>query len=641
MDGPEDAAAAVGGTDAARVSLAAGDPRTYDYSAPSLACDVVMKGGITSGVVYPHALCELARVYRLRNVGGTSAGAIAAAAAAAAEYGRSTGGFAKLAALPDWIGADENLFDLFQPQPATEPYFRVFTAGLGRKGIGRWLRSFRAALRSFPVAALLGLVPGVTFAVLAILLGTGLLAVTVSAVGIVLALLGLGLALGVRVVLGLPSALAGNLFGLCTGLPSARGEALTPWLADLIDDLAGKQDGSPLTFGELRAHGIELAMTTTNLTQRRPRRLPWRHREFFFDPDELGRLFPARIVAWLEAHPPPAEGTTRERERRRRLLEALEPLRPFPAPDDLPVVVAARMSLSFPFLISAVPLRALDRTRRETRRAVEAVEQGETPPRPPVAETNWFSDGGITSNFPVHFFDAPLPTRPTFAIDLDGFHPDHPRRPDEAANIYLPNGNVGGLFDTWHRLDRRSGWASVVGFAGAIVRTMQNHADAGLTHQPGYRDRIVHVHAAPEEGGMNLTMPPEVIEALTRRGQAAGRKLVERFAETPGEAPGLSWDNHRWVRYRSTLAAVVELLEELGQAWDAPASGERSYRELAERSNDIGPNGYRFSSAAQRELAVLLTELLAEIGRTAGESEADVGDGAPRPAPVARVVPPS
>ena len=40
--------------------------------------DVTMKGGVTSGVIYPLALCELAREFRLRNVGGASAGAIAA-----------------------------------------------------------------------------------------------------------------------------------------------------------------------------------------------------------------------------------------------------------------------------------------------------------------------------------------------------------------------------------------------------------------------------------------------------------------------------------------------------------------------------------------------------------------------------------
>jgi len=44
-------------------------------------CDIVMKGGITSGVVYPLALVELAKTYRFSNIGGTSARAIAAAAA--------------------------------------------------------------------------------------------------------------------------------------------------------------------------------------------------------------------------------------------------------------------------------------------------------------------------------------------------------------------------------------------------------------------------------------------------------------------------------------------------------------------------------------------------------------------------------
>ena len=87
----------------------------------------------------------------------------------------------------------------------------------------------------------------------------------------------------------------------------------------------------------------------------------------------------------MEAHPPPP-GAGREGERARRRLEALAPLRPFPAPDDLPVVVAARMSLSFPILISAVPLHALDLTRRATREAVEAVENGRTPAQPLVAE---------------------------------------------------------------------------------------------------------------------------------------------------------------------------------------------------------------------------------------------------------------
>src|SRR3954468_14993300 len=91
-------------------------------TAPLLECDLVMKGGITSGVVYPLAVCELATVYRLRSVGGSSAGAIAAAAAACAGLGGATGGFEKLAALPQQLtapveGENSRLFTLFQPQP--------------------------------------------------------------------------------------------------------------------------------------------------------------------------------------------------------------------------------------------------------------------------------------------------------------------------------------------------------------------------------------------------------------------------------------------------------------------------------------------------------------------------------------------
>ena len=66
-----------------------------------------MKGGITSGVVYPRAVAAFAERYRLRRVGGTSAGAIAAAAAAAAQLGRDRGGnsFDELRVLPERLGS--------------------------------------------------------------------------------------------------------------------------------------------------------------------------------------------------------------------------------------------------------------------------------------------------------------------------------------------------------------------------------------------------------------------------------------------------------------------------------------------------------------------------------------------------------
>lgn len=68
-------------------------------------CDLVMKGGITSGVVYPKAIALLARHYRFKSIGGTSAGAIAAAITATAEFRRrnigTRDGFEALTKLPE------------------------------------------------------------------------------------------------------------------------------------------------------------------------------------------------------------------------------------------------------------------------------------------------------------------------------------------------------------------------------------------------------------------------------------------------------------------------------------------------------------------------------------------------------------
>ena len=44
--------------------------------AERLECDLVMRGGITSGIVYPRAIAKLAETYDFRSIGGTSAGAM-------------------------------------------------------------------------------------------------------------------------------------------------------------------------------------------------------------------------------------------------------------------------------------------------------------------------------------------------------------------------------------------------------------------------------------------------------------------------------------------------------------------------------------------------------------------------------------
>jgi hypothetical protein len=162
-----------------------------------------------------------------------------------------------------------------------------------------------------------------------------------------------------------------HYFGLCTGFaPPKEGQApaLVAWLHGKISEISGKPPDQPLTFGDLHNSGIKLRMMTTCLTWGRPFTLPFTTGAFYFSPDEFSDFFPPEVVQWLANHPP------------KQPKEPHEPvdtggLLPMPDWDDLPVIVAARFSLSFPFLFCTVPLYAVDWTLRRCK-------EGEKTPEP-------------------------------------------------------------------------------------------------------------------------------------------------------------------------------------------------------------------------------------------------------------------
>ncbi len=585
---------------------------------PPLDCDLIMKGGVTSGVIYPGAICELATTYRLRSVGGASAGAIAAAAAAAAEFGRASGGFEKLEQLPQDLGrtsrrGESTLFRLFQPTKATAGLFALLTSALGRR---RWGKPVVVAVLRFPLGALSGVLPG------ALVLGLGLAGSDVTAIvtGALLALIGApvggltGAALRVR-------DLAGQGFGLCPGMPGPGAHrdapALTPWLHGLLQDLAGRgPDDDPLTFGDLEAAGCALRMMTTNLNRRQPVALPWAERTWYFDPAVFRTLFPARVVDWMVEHPPEPSEPPREHAR---------PLCPLPAAADLPVVVATRMSLSFPFLISAIPLHAIDHTRRDADAAHAAF------------DVNWFSDGGICNNLPVHFFDRSIPRWPTFAIDLTPFPPGREKSRDEAKNSLLPTSNQGGL----HRRSTvfaPDGFAAIGGFAGAILASARSWFDESLLVMPGYRDRVATVWHDGKEGGLNLTMDVDAVKALSDRGRGAAGKLVRRFAgNEPGVVAAEGWRNQQWIRLRSSVRGLDEWVDGFAGAFAAP-DGPGRYTDLAGDGADEELPSYRLTPARRARFNARVDD----IRKVAANWAADAGTvehDAPSPAPILRLMP--
>lgn len=256
-----------------------------------------------------------------------------------------------------------------------------------------------------------------------------------------------------------------NFYGFCTGYgdrpptPDSPDPPLTDYLYGLFNDLAGQSPEQPLTFGDLwwpngarpdplpdgepDDPSVRLQMMTTNLTHGRPYRIPFlgnEQRLFYFKETEFRKFFPPQVVDWfmLRARPNPDYPD----------FVAL------PLARDLPVIVAVRMSLSFPVLMSAVPLYAVDYTAPSPER------------RPGLC---LFSDGGIASNFPVHFFDGPIPRWPTVAINLRPYHRHHP---EEDAHKVRTNG--AGLAEWWTVIDRGSRLDRMKAFGSAIVAAMQN-----------------------------------------------------------------------------------------------------------------------------------------------------------------------
>lgn len=540
-------------------------------------CDLVMKGGITSGIVYPGAVLELAKDFEFVNIGGTSAGAIAATLTAAAEFRRQQGGgmagFDAIADVPrrlsEKVDGRSRLLRLFQPEGETVPLFEIALAYLETK---RWTAAVRAVVLAFPssgaMAASIGLVlmvvaalaadhPAIVVVLAALALITGVAAVTASLV---------------QAVLFAARALPRNGFGVSSGV------ALTEWLAAEIDRVAAT-GANLLTFADLRAAGLNLEMMTTNLTHGRPYRLPLEGRRFFFTAEEMHRIFPERIVDWMIAR---AGAPKRGR---------FYSLRS----DELPVVVATRMSLSFPLLLSAVPLWAIDFGTRAAEKEYERC---------------WFSDGGITSNFPVHFFDAPIPRWPTFAINLARHTP---RYHEEGQGIYLARTNKGGVLEWW------SPFEDLPGFLKSILNTMQNWRDNMLLRLPGHRDRIAHVLLRDDEGGLNLSMEEATMTSVARRGAEAGRALRERF----------NWRNHKWVRYLSFMTAMENALQRWEHAYDES-------RELVEGAAPLP--SYRASATERTAMRDASLAFLAHVRQNFGTGPFRRTRRRPRPEPVLRAM---
>lgn len=565
------------------MTLDATEPDAVVAADPELRCDLIMKGGLTSGVVFPQAITRLATRYRFVNIGGTSAGAIAAVMTAAAEYRRAHGataaerrqGFEAIDAMAGDLS--QRLASLFQPAPATLPLFRVAMAVIAAGGtLGGFVRG---ALSAYRLHAALAAIPGLALAILAAT--TGEPWAWVLALALVAA--GPAVAIAWRLWHDVTVVLPAHDFGICSGLGDARGAepGFTEWMADQIDAACGRDPGAadyrPLTTGDLRGaepseRRITVASVATDLSSGRPYQLPLGTRVFSFRKAEFERLFPPRILAYLVnvgGRLLGRDGTPF------RDAGGNDDYYTLPAGDDFPVLLVARLSLSFPGLISAVPLYRFDYT--VPRNGADDA----------LLVRCLFSDGGITSNFPIHFFDRLLPGRPTFGISLGSLDPRAP----QGRRIVLPVAARAGALLPAHPI------GGLLTFAAAILSTARNWQDTLQSRLHGYRERIVEIRLDDSnEGGLNLDMDEDTRNRLLAFGDEAAQALLTRF----------DFDEHRWRRAVTALPALGEALAGFAEVWDA------SYREVLLTRTPTGLTGL---SPAERQRLADFAAALAAVGK--------------------------
>lgn len=418
-------------------------------------------------------------------------------------------------------------------------------------------------------------------------------------------------------------------FGACTGMkaPESKLPGLTEWMHEGIQKSAGLPLHSPLTFADLWAapgapsasahakesRSIDFRAISTCLSHGRIYEFPQAPDEqptLFFRLSEFKRYFPKDIIdhlrrvsqrvevsqlTWLQrqlferrtilARDPSRNVLQRDTFAQSAQTSSVALQRAFDEPEDpanghtdpdlrflpreeMPILVAVRLSMSCPILFACVPMVGINR---------------DAQPEDASLARLWFSDGGIGSNFPIHLFDKAIPRWPTFALRILDIPP---RSTSKGAPLrtYLPYQHRDGAEDNLlYPLDDGAftSLTAVKGNRGAFIRLMfsiytsaKDGHDQSFGRMPDVRNRVVRLYLNRRTGNMlNLKLDPESICNLAlgtgaRSGQNAVRAYLHEVAEQKYDWVS-SWTDHRWVRMNMLIHGLREYLSGAGQAMNS------------------------------------------------------------------------
>jgi hypothetical protein len=571
------------------------------------------------------------------------------------------------------------LWQLFGPRPLAGPdvvrpvvvvLLLMLLAFLASRPLDRrpWLAVIVLLLPTLFAAVTPGLLVGQLPAVLVVslanaavllLLVSGVLGVAVKRlVGATFVDNGLGMVPGVA---GHADSRVVRMFDRLAGVPDpGRLPALVDWLADRIDDLAGVpvSDGGAhrcLTVGQLWAGSVHdvptskewiekvrttsgarvvnLALMTTDISEGRPFRLPFVSATSPQNVDEESWLFcelclravlPARAVDHMCEHaaepaiPLPDLGGSCPRH------PAGPQLRSLPEPEHVPVVFLARMSMSLPGVLAAVPLYRYHRIEPRLRYDGwgRCSEGSPDTGAQRVLRVHWMSDGGITSNFPIHLFDNLLPLWPTFGLNLQPY-PEQATDPHGGAAATDPSQDDGYGEDLYFPRQETVGSATFIrrvcdaaGFGAAISGTFMSWRDTMQSELPGFQGRIVNVRQAASEGGTNFFMSRRTVHRLAVRGYHAGRQIVDRFCPDGDDGLGQT-GRYRWIRLRIAAREYRQLSADARERTDIYQDLLAGFRVANDMENWFDDVAAGLPDPRSGDLSAAL-ELLGNLGQPEG-----------------------
>jgi predicted acylesterase/phospholipase RssA len=439
--------------------------------------------------------------------------------------------------------------------------------------------------------------------------------------------------------------------GMCTGLRSdgSPSQALSEWLYEGVQKSAGLPLNKPLTFGQLwsapcgphdaegceEPKSIDLRMMTTCLSHGRIYELPITTDDspLFFRLSEWKPYFPEEVICHLrrvsktvDVHQQRVlnqrfDNAKREWNANTSLLPAdrqaliaqldqsilvlcknfktlEDPSNQTGDPDirelpreELPIVVAARLSMSVPILFQNLPLLGFN---------------FDCAPEETKLVRLWFSDGGIGSNFPIHLFDRPIPRWPTFGLKIMD---EPPRRNSNgsARRSFIPYFHRDGIQDnllyprdtgaltmvpTASAPPIPASWSTLVQLLFSIYTSAKDGHDQSFLRMPDVRNRVLRVYMNNRAGNMiNLKIAPEQIVSLAvdvgvRGGENAALAYLGQIKDARFDWVN-SWQDHRWVRMNMLLTGLRTYLKGFGGAvYESALRGARGDATLIEQINN-------------------------------------------------------